>query len=55
MTKSNNYNFYAPQDTKEVTYDKGEILLTKLLWFIIGFCTNFLLLIACFYLPDLLA
>lgn len=55
MTKNAKYNFYSLRENNEALYDKYDLRVTRTLWFLIGFISNFLLLIITFYLTDVFA
>lgn len=55
MTNKFKYNYYALQETEEVLYDKYDMRVARILWFILGFCASFILICITFYLTDLYA
>ena len=55
MTNKSKYKLYGIQDKEGTVYDKHDMKVTRLFWFLIGFCANFLLLCITFYLTDLFA
>jgi hypothetical protein len=53
MTKNNKYNYFTLLYANEELYDKYDMRVARLLWFLIGFCANFVFVLITSYITGI--